>query len=235
MVRTPFILLIFLFCSLLPGVAPPASSDDTWDNAFYDRFDAESFRSYEAAQKPIDFRSIHYPLLNAAIFFETNRVRTRSGRKPFIHSAALEAAAFMHAKDMVEQGFFSHQNPRDREKRTLPQRLALFGVHDGYRAENISEMFGIRYEQGAPLIPPAPGSGDFRDHDTGRIIPNHSYISFAESLLGAWMDSPGHRANILNRELLYLGCGAYHYISRDFYGMHQFKAVQNFASVVPEE
>lgn len=46
------------------------------------------------------------------------------------------------------------QNPHEPEKRTFSQRLAMFGVEEGYRAENISEMFGIRYEQGASLIPP---------------------------------------------------------------------------------
>ncbi len=46
------------------------------------------------------------------------------------------------------------QNPHEPEKRTFSQRLAMVGVEEGYRAENISEMFGIRYEQGASLIPP---------------------------------------------------------------------------------
>jgi len=111
----------------------------------------------------------------------------------------------------------------------------MFGVEEGYRAENISEMFGIRYEQGTMLVPPDRGSTVFRDYSTGKPIPNHTYLSFAETLLGEWMKSTGHRANILNVNLHYLGCGAYHYRNESFYGMDQFKAVQNFASTVPDE
>ena len=152
-----------------------------------------------------------------------------------MHAQPLEEAAFMHAKDMVRLDFFSHTNPHESEKRTFAQRLAMYGVEQGYRAENLSEMFGIRYEQGSSLIPPDTAGGGFRDFKTGRPIPKHTYLSFAITLLKGWMNSSGHRANILNRKLIYLGCGAHHYRNQSFYGMDQFKAVQNFSSVVPDE
>jgi len=154
---------------------------------------------------------------------------------PFIHAQSLEEAAFMHARDMVRLNFFSHTNPHEPTKRTLSQRLAMYGVQQGYRAENISEMFGIRYVQGNSLVPPDTTGGEFRDFETGKPIPKHTYFSFARALLNGWMDSPGHRANILNNQLIYMGCGARHYRDKSFYGMDQFKAVQNFASVVPDE
>lgn len=111
----------------------------------------------------------------------------------------------------------------------------MFGVEEGYHAENISEMFGICYEQGASLIPPDRTNGVFRDYGTGEPIPNHTYLSFATALLEGWMKSSGHRANILNGNLIYLGCVAYYYRNESFYGMDQFKTVQNFASTVPDE
>jgi uncharacterized protein YkwD len=205
-----------------------------WEESFYSRYDADSFQTYRNAQQDIDFNDIHYPLLNAAIFYATNHMRIDHGRPPFVHAQSLEEAAFMHARDMVRQNFFSHQNPHEPSKGTFSQRLAMFGVDEGYRAENISEMFGIRYEQGASLIPPDRTSGVFRDYSTGKPIPNHTYLSFAAALLEGWMKSSGHRANILNGKLKYLGCGAYHYRNDAFYSMDQFKAVQNFSSVVPD-
>jgi uncharacterized protein YkwD len=44
------------------------------------------------------------------------------------------------------------------------------------------------------------------------------------------MHSDGHRRNILDKDLIYLGCGAYYYVDN---GMPAFKCVQNFGSVVP--
>ncbi len=110
--------------------------------------------------------------------------------------------------------------------------MALFGVDGGYRGENIAEMFGIQYEPGTPIMQPVKGEKIFRTFSTGSVIENHTYISFSEALLQGWMKSPGHRANILNNNFKYLGCGAFHYEDASFFDIDQFKAVQNFASQI---
>jgi uncharacterized protein YkwD len=225
------IMLMALFCTV-PFITVIA--DTVWDESLYGTYDAASFGNYAHAREPIDFDNIHYNLLNAAIFYETNRMRLKHGRDPFIHAQSLEDAAFMHATDMVRFNFLSHTNPHESKKRTFTQRLAMFGVEQGYRAENISEMFGIRYVPGSPLIPPDTAGAAFKDFNTGKPIQRHSYLTLAEALLNGWMNSSGHRANILNSNLIYLGCGAYHYKNKSFYGMDQFKAVQNFASNVSD-
>lgn len=235
MTRFARITLCLLLLTAAGFFGTSTRAEDVWDASFYNGFDTAGFRLYEPARQPIDFNNVNYPLLNAAIFYETNRRRVENGKNPFTHAWALEEAAFMHARDMATLDFFSHENPSEPAKRTLLQRLALFGVNDGFRAENISEVFGIRYIPGSPVIPPGKGTTEFRDYQTGRPIPNHTYLSIAEALLDGWMKSPGHRANILNGELLFLGCGAYHYVDHGFYGMDQFKAVQNFSSLVPGE
>ena len=227
------VVLALLFCLCAVPLISTAA-DKIWEESFYNRFDADSFQSYRYAHRAIDFENIHYPLLNAAIFYSTNQKRIEHGIPIFMHVQSLEEAAFMHASDMVRLNFFSHNNPHEPKKRTFTQRLAMYGVEQGYRAENISEMFGIRYEQGRSLVPPDTTGGEFRDFETGKPIPNHTYLSFASALLGGWMNSSGHRVNILNSKLIYLGCGAYHYLNESFYGMDQFKAVQNFASAVPD-
>jgi hypothetical protein len=51
----------------------------------------------------------------------------------------------------------------------------MFGVEEGFHAENISEMFGIRYEQGASLITPDRTNGVFRDHG-----------SLSQETIGIW-------------------------------------------------
>ncbi len=211
-----------------------AVDDIVWDESFYEKFTADKFKTYEPSNQQIDFKNINYPLLNAAIFYETNRMRIKYNREPFLYSRALEKAAFLHSKDMVERDFFGHENPFDEEKQTPSQRMALCGIKEGYRAENVAIVFGIQYQPGSALIPPEDESKTFRDFNTGEIINNHTYISFGEAVVGGFMQSTDHRANILDKNLRYLGCGAYYYENITFYSMDQFKVTQNFASEVPE-
>ncbi len=232
-IKIRFLSVLFFILTLLQSFSF-AENSQVWDDSYYDRFTADEFMEYELSNHKIDFKIIDYQLLNAAVFYETNRMRVKHGMKPFIHSAALEKAAFVHSKDMVEQGFFSHDNPYDAKKRTPFQRMALFGVTGGYRAENITQTFGIQYKAGSPIIPPEHGNKLFRDFVTGEVLPNHTYNSLAADMVDGWMNSPDHRANILSVELKYLGCGAFHFEDRSSFDMDMFKATQNFASEVPE-
>jgi uncharacterized protein YkwD len=226
-----FFLAFLLFAWTTPGPSAAASS---WSDSLYNKFSCREFRSFAPANRPIDFDRIDYPLLNAAIFFATNCERTKHGRPPFIHSRALEKAAFLHSKDMVEDDFFSHENPYAREKRSPFERMASVGVIRGYRAENIATDFGIRYKSGDPVVPPQNGEDAFRDPHTERALPGHTYNSLAASLVEGWMASERHRGNILDRNLKYLGSGAFHFRDRTFYGIDTFKVTQDFASDVPD-
>lgn len=183
-----------------------------WDK--YDQFTVSEFKKYGPANKQIDFENIDFPLLNAAIFYETNRMRQKYGRKPYNHSVAMERAALMHTLDMAAGNFFSHQNPRNPEKREPSDRTALFG--GGAAGENIATTFGIQYKAGTAV-------------SSISSIPPHTYNSFAEALVDSWMHSPGHRANILDEYGIgykYLGCGAYP-VPNDRW--HKFYATQNFS------
>ncbi len=180
----------------------------------YDQFTVSEFKKYGPANKEIDFKNIDFPLLNAAIFYETNRMRQKYGRKPYNHSVAMERAALMHTLDMAAGNFFSHQNPRNPEKREPSDRTALFG--GGAAGENIATTFGIQYKAGTAV-------------SSISSIPPHTYNSFAEALVDSWMHSPGHRANILDEYGIgykYLGCGAYP-VPNDRW--HKFYATQNFS------
>jgi uncharacterized protein YkwD len=226
-----FLAAVFLLVWFVPAFPASASA---WSNALYKKYSCREFNSFAPANRPVDFAHIDYPLLNAAIFFATNCARVKRGMPPFIHSRALEKAAFLHSRDMVEDDFFSHENPYEPRKRSPFDRMAAVGVMRGYRAENIAIDFGIRYKSGEPVIPPQNGEKIFRNPDTGGAILAHTYNSLAASLVEGWMHSERHRANILDRNLKYLGSGAFHFHDRDFYGMDTFKATQDFASDVPD-
>ena len=87
------------------------SSQVRWNSAFYQKYDFESFSKSRLANQKIDIKNIDYPLLHAAIFYETNRQRIINEMPPFQYSAALEKAARQHSIDMVRRNFFSHESP----------------------------------------------------------------------------------------------------------------------------
>lgn len=155
-----------------------------WNEAYYAQYNHETFRQFAPANKPLDPAAIDYELLSAALFFATNEERAKHGKSLFAYSRALTRAACEHSRSMMVNGFFSHDNPVDPRQRTVEQRLKRLGVPEGMYAENIV---------------------------SGKVAKNppDTYISFARAALAKWMASSGHRANILNADLRFLGCGAY--------------------------
>jgi len=203
--------------------------DSSWSDKDYENHTYDTFAELPAANKRIDFENIDYPLLYAAIFFETNRQRIRYKRKVFLHSPALEKAAKGHSDDMVKYNFFSHTSPV-KGKETMTKRLALAGITSGYRGENIAYSFGIEYKAGKSVYNPDQNNGYFSYSYKGDPILNHTYLGLAKEVLNQWMNSPGHKANILDTKFTYLGTGASHYKNPGFYNMDNFKCTQNFGS-----
>ena len=106
----------------------------------------------------------------------------------------------------------------------------MVGINSGYRGENIAYTFGIEYKAGKGVYSPDQNGGYFSYKYKGKPIENHTYLGFAKAILTQWMNSPGHRANILNSDFTYLGTGASHYKNAGFYDMDNFKCTQNFGS-----
>ncbi|MBE2282866.1 MAG: CAP domain-containing protein [Prosthecobacter sp.] len=200
------LLSLLLWLPLAQGQeASPAqisSPSAAWTAEDYARFTPATFSQHQAAQQVMDRDQIDHALLNAALFFATNTERLRHRLPPFQPSRALTLSAFEHSRDMALKGFFSHQNPKDAAKRTPWQRMAAQGVTGGHRAENIA----MRTARGV------------------------TYLDAAQALLKQWMNSPGHRANILNPKFAFLGCGAHFCRSAKL----QLYATQNFASTVTQ-
>ena len=172
-----------------------------WNSSYYDKYNYSTFQSLDVIHQEIDKNNIDYELFNAAIFYCTNRQRVRHRKSPFIHSPALEKAAQGHSEDMFNYDFFSHTS-KVRGKRSMADRLKKVGINYSYAAENIA----------------------YSNEKTP------TYWSFALSIVDAWMGSKGHRKNILNNELHYLGCGAYLYQNLDSKNFFSVKSTQNFYS-----
>ncbi len=223
--KTKSILAILFLLAF--GCAPRLAA---WTDEDYSKYDYATFAKLPDALERIDMNDIDYPLLHAAIFYETNRQRALKKLQVFGHSPALEKAAKGHSDDMVTYDFFSHTSiVKGRE--TVVKRIAGAGIVNAACAENISEAFGIEYQAGKAVYTPKQNGGYFSYSFRGARIENHTYIGFAKALVDQWMNSPGHRANILNPAYKFLGTGASHFVKKDFFDMDYFKCTQNFASI----
>jgi len=202
----------------------------TWTPDSYTNFNETSFYRIESLYSAIDFNQVNFPLLQAAIFFVTNEERKKAKLSPFEFRSEIENVASGHAQDMVKYGFYSHTS-KIRIKRTVLDRFHLEGLNPEFYGENICSTYGLQYQTGRKVNPPYP-SGEFTYAFTSKkeVILPHTYLTFAKSVVKLWMESPGHRQNILNPKFKTLGCGARVYRERTFYNMPYFMVVQNFGN-----
>lgn len=191
----------FLLLLFLPVVLFGQVGLHDWDNGFYEKYKPSTFKSLDIIHQLIDTNNIDYELFNAAIFYCTNIQRSKYNKKPFKHSVLLEMSAQGHSKDMATHSFFSHTSTV-RGKTSMTDRLTAIGLGEyGSWAENIA----ISNET------------------------NPTYWSFALKLVDQWMNSEGHKKNILNSNYNYLGCGAYYY-KFEHGTYYYFKSTQTFLS-----
>jgi uncharacterized protein YkwD len=207
-----------------------AADSVKWDHSKYKDYNYKSFFDSRYAKQKIRFDDVDYPLLHAAIFYETNRQRVLNGFPPFIHSPSLEKAAHEHSIDMAAYGFFSHTSVVE-GKETMFKRFAKVGIINAYAAENIADFSAIEYQSGKSVFAPSQNGGYFSYTYQGEPIGNHTYMGAAKALLKQWMKSPGHRKNILNTKFKYLGVGTAYFEKESFHNMPFFKATQKFSSV----
>lgn len=225
---TPHPLLRAAFFSLIVSAAvaaPDAAqrfTDQTW----------RTFRELESAKARIDMDKIDYDLLSAAVFHETNKRRENEGLPTLLHHAKLREVALMQAKIMAERGSISHVNPKLPAKETPADRLRLAGLNLAYAAENVATAFGLEYQSGAQVyIREENGKKLFSPEPDGEPLKMHTYITFAEDLLDGWMNSPGHRANIVSTDPQYLGASSQP--GTNDLGMPIFYCAQEFYTPLP--
>ena len=126
-------------------------------------------------------------MLSAAIFEETNRVRTFRGVPPLEPLRELDQAADEQASYMALMMRAGHSSLIPNEH-TVVDRVRNVGVYGARIAENV--VMESAYGSGAS----AGGAP--------------TYAALAAFLVDTWMNSPPHRANLLDPGFTYLGCGA---------------------------
>lgn len=169
----------------------------------------EAFASLPEARARVDFSAFDADLMAAAIFHATNQVRTQLGLVPFAHLPALDRAATFKAVIGVGQGELVHENPLPLTA-TPADRVRAAGVNYRAVAENIARQSLLDLPPGVTEVGVRQrgGRNEFYRADTKEPVQMHSYAAFGAVVVRAWMDSPGHRANLVNPEFTALGCAA---------------------------
>ncbi|MCK5738279.1 CAP domain-containing protein [bacterium] len=171
----------------------------------------------KAARVRFTRNNIHKKALEQVIFEEANWYRRQHGLEPFRHHVRLQHMARMHSQEMTDKQYFAHQSP-DPANRTIEYRLRNSGLDfTGQIAENIAVTF----------TKPAILTG----YDPVRLdeYPYFTYGDFANQIVVNWMNSKGHRHDMLNPNLTFMGIG----IARGpFSQLDAVYVTQNFSSTI---
>lgn len=162
------------------------------------------WREYEHSGECVD----KITKIEFEIYRLTNEQRTQNGLPALKWNQALERIARDHSEDMVNRDFFDHVNP-DGEDPTDRAKRHGFNVHKnlggGWYSDGIAENINI--------MP----TGDV----VGRGYVSSDPASIADASVDGWMESPGHRANILNSQYTEIGVGIADG-SKGYYGTQNF-------------
>lgn len=127
------------------------------------------------------------------IFAETNAARADNGVPPLIRSTGLDRVEQAHTRDTALRHYFSHNSP---EGYTPWQRIDLAQLKD------------------FSMLPPA-GFSPFKataaavyDHVAENASRGHES---ARSIVQGWLNSPDHRAALLDPRYTLVGTGVYFY------------------------
>jgi uncharacterized protein YkwD len=156
-------------------------------------------------------------LLSRLIFDLTNVERRRAGMPEFSHNQYLQTAASNHSRDMASRSYFNHKSKGIFKRTSHSDRIASTGYQPRTSAENIAMI-------------PTYNSQRIQSTSHGQQVIDTDYNSYQRMAVYSvqqWMNSPGHRANILNRSLTELGVGVaigmqgnipYVYLTQNFGG-----------------
>ncbi len=155
--------------------------------------------SKKAAQTIVPTGRINQSLLNNAIRAEVNFHRCRSGLNPVGDAGSgLTQQAAKHSVWMARTQQLTHKSTVAGSA-TLVQRVKKAGVKFRTGSENIGMVHRYQIDNRRFKILNS-SSCQFATQD-GQALPAHSYASLARHAVTLWMNSPGHRKNILDKRV----------------------------------
>ena len=185
---------------------------------------ADDFESQPALDERIEVARFDRKLMAQAVFHETNQVRLRLRLPAFRSLPKLDEAADLEAAVGKVYQPPSHTNPFPMIG-TPFQRVQYVGLEIEQVAENIALLSIYETNAGVGMVV-REGKRHFLNPETHAELQRATYRGFAHEVVRSWMESPGHRANIVNPALAYLGCSVQPSVS--LIGVDQLFCVQVF-------
>ncbi len=208
------------------------------ESSFYN-LDTSTFSNLSAIKDRIQLDAVDIDLLNASIFFVTNLHRESNNLILFKNHSILNDMAMLHSAQMSLQGFFSHKNPTNIKYNELSDRIkAITQSQRQYFSclgENIADYPLINSGGKQHIVKNIFGGAKIFSEDGSKEILPYTYEEFAITIVNGWMNSKGHRENILNPAFNYLGCGATFYkkeLTNNVFKIDYCKATQNFGGKI---
>ncbi|SMR83590.1 Cysteine-rich secretory protein family protein [Aliiroseovarius halocynthiae] len=155
-------------------------------------------------EKVISPNKLNQALLDATIRAQVNYYRCKHGRSKLAAAGGLRRQASKHSKWMAKTGKLSHRATSG-SSRTLTRRLKSSGLRFKTGAENIGVMRLYNID-GRHFMIRSASKCQFTTR-SGQPLGRHSYRSLAQLAVKEWMESPGHRKNIMLRKATHMGSG----------------------------
>ena len=158
----------------------------------------------------------------------TNLERAKAGLEPFVHDPAISEIARSHSINMIEHGYGHVVFGKDPTDRALDAGYDCRAYHeDGSYSYGLSENI-FRHGRVTQWVGTSRSRATWSWRPATYIVDSRD---MARELVAGWMDSSGHRANILDSDSRRIGVGVaiekspkHGYISETVY------ATQNFSS-----
>jgi len=170
----------------------------------YYKATASAIAARKSFQQIVRVDSVDIPLLEWALFHETNVQRRRLGLLPLKYEYKLQQSARQHSREMIKLGYFDHVSP-DRRYKTIGMRLRNVGIKHGMGGENIGIHPAQKKQQVVFKVADRSSSG--ARYGWRNFGSEYTYGEFAQDLVRRLLNSTGHRHNILDRNFRFLGVG----------------------------
>lgn len=178
--KKAFLKIIFVF--ILCALCSTGNAQSKQRDALFDRFPGPLIDITQLEKK------IHYLI---------NKERAKKGLSALLLNESLRKVARKYSEDMVERKFFSHNDP---DGRSFYDRYKAEGIECRIRAGNITSL-------GAENIAQDNLYSSYFHKDGEKIFNWNTEDEIAGSVVKRWMNSKGHRANILTPYFKQQGIG----------------------------
>ena len=200
---------------------------------YYSNYSCSKFFAIEALKTTIMKEGLNVDLLNAAIFHYTNFERNKFKIPICEFYPGLRDSSIIHSAQMKMHDFFNHENQFNPQYRLLSDRVnSINNENTGFSCigENISDYPILKTDGNKFVVKGLLNTQRYYSIDGLKEIHPFTYGEFAREVVNGWVNSQGHRQNILNPQFKYLGCGAVMYEKKNSISisMIHFKITQNF-------